>query len=120
MNIRETALSFAALLAVLSLPALAEGCWDCEPEPEPPTVTPEPPPQIGEPVTIIITPDGDSPYDPYARTFFAACTCDGRFTTAFGFETYAFRKQAAEAQCRTLNVKRRCEITDQSYVGGLK
>jgi hypothetical protein len=106
-----TRLTLALLLC--ATPALAEGCWDCEP---PPTVTPEPPPQIGEPVTIIITPDGDSPYDPYARTFFATCTCDG-MTVAWGFETEAFRKQAAEAQCRTLNVKRRCAVSDQSYVG---
>jgi hypothetical protein len=102
-------------LLLCATPALSEGCWDCEPEPEPPTVTPEPPPQIGDPVTIIITPDGDSPYDPYARTFFATCTCD-RVTVAWGFETEAFRRQAAVHQCQLRRERIGCELTDDNYV----
>jgi hypothetical protein len=103
-----TRLTLALLLC--ASPALAEGCWDCEPDPP---VTPP---------TVVTIPDGSggSAYDPYARIYYGSCFCDGRFTTAFGFETYAFRKQAAEHQCRTLNVKRRCAVSDQSYVGGLK
>lgn len=111
-----TRLTLALILC--AFPALAEDPgWNGDPpvKPEPPTVTPEPP-QIGEPVTIIR--DGESPYDPYARTYFATCFCDGRMTVAWGFETQAFRRQAAEHQCRVLNEKRRCAITDQEYGAG--
>ena len=106
-----TRLTLALLLC--ATPALSEGCWDCEPPPkeDPPTVTPP---------AVVTIPDGSggSAYDPYARIYFATCTCTG-FTTAWGFETFEVRKQAAEAQCKTLNVKRRCELTDQEYGAGV-
>ncbi len=81
----------------------------------------DPPPKEDPPVTVTIPNNpGGSAYDPYSRVYFGSCLCDGTYTTAWGFETYEFRKQAAEHQCRVLNEKRQCAITDDSYVGGLK
>jgi hypothetical protein len=69
-------------------------------------------------LTIIITPDGDSNYDPYSRIYFATCTCDG-LTVAWGFETEAFRRQAAVHQCQLRRERIGCELTDQEYGAGV-
>lgn len=107
-----TRLTLALILA--AFPAFAnDPNWNGDPDPEPPA----PPPVT---VTIPNNPGG-SVYDPYSRVYFGSCLCDGTYTTAWGFETYAFRKQAAEHQCRVLNEERQCAVTDQSYAGeGLK
>ncbi len=81
----------------------------------------DPPPKEDSPPVTIPNNPGGSAYDPYSRVYFGSCLCDGTYTTAWGFETFAFRKQAAEHQCRVLNEERQCAITDQSYAGeGLK
>ena len=111
-----TRLTLAFILA--AFPALAEDPdWNGDDPVDPPTEEPAPTPE--PPTVTTLTPDGDSEHTPHARIYFGQCLCDGRYTVAWGFETYEFRKQAAEAQCRTLNVKRRCEITDQEYVPGV-
>jgi hypothetical protein len=108
-----TRLTLALLLC--ATPALAEGCWDCEPPPkeDPPTVTPP---------TVVTIPDGSggSAYDPYSRIYFASCTCDG-MTVAWGFETLAERQEKALRQCEARRLRIGCELTDPSYAPeGLK
>ncbi len=118
MTIRETALSSAAMLAVLSLPAFAEGSW----KPKPPK---EPPPTVQPPVTPPTNPtalppvEGDTPYDPYSRIYFGSCDCIS-FTTAWGFERLSVRQERAERQCEARRARIGCEVTDDSYVGGKK
>ena len=101
----------ALAIIFLATPAFAENPnWNGDPEP------PAPPP-----VTATIpNPGGGSVYDPYSRVYFATCTCT-EFRTAWGFETEAFRKQAAEHQCSLRRERIGCAVTDQDYAAeGLK
>lgn len=104
-----TRLTLALILA--AFPAFAnDPNWngdDPEPEPPPPPVT----------VTIPNNPGG-SVYDPYSRVYFATCSCTD-FRTAWGFETEAFRRQAAEHQCSLRRERIGCHLTDPEAGAGV-
>ncbi len=109
-------LSTLAMLFVTSA-AHANGCWDCEPEP------PKEPPVVVEPPAVTPqTPGGGSIYDPAGEIFYGTCFCNGEYTVSKmpSLRSPEFRAQAAKAQCQMLNVKRRCAVTDDAYVGDLK
>ena len=127
-----TRLALALILA--AAPAFAEDPnWNGDPEPEPPVEQPEPEPEPPteqpepEPEPPVVPPaeppvtahpeGGGSEYTSYARIYYGKCTCAG-YTVAWGFETPEFRAEMAREQCRVLNVKRQCEVTDQEYGAG--
>lgn len=98
MKITTLALMFVALTAV-KVSACGDG--ECEPTPEP---EPEPP--------VVVIPDqpkvdGDSTYDPYARIYYAICTCD-KMKVAWGFESLELRTNKARSQCEQRRIRKSC------------